>query len=264
MDCDRARPLIGPGADNELPVADSALLGEHLEHCPDCRAQWDAVLELRKGVKEVLKSAPPPADIESKLIANMQRESPGRRFRRPVALIAAAAVAGLLFVLPGMMTPDTNTPEINQASKDTVTFDSLIAATGHGAPRSASKEFEVVKQVAAVDLQKASIKAGFTANLEAPPSYTLGSIDLIKVQGRPAAVRLCFICAGHGGCVDCYQTAPGLLAFDTSSTREISGKSFRVAKLGKRSVVIVSKDGLDRVYTSMMPGDDLLRLVAGS
>jgi len=261
MDCERARPLIGPGADNELPVADSALLGEHLEQCSDCRTQWDALIELRKGVREVLKTAPPPVDLENKLLAAVHRESPGKIYRRPVALIAAAAVAGLLLVLPGMLTPDTNTVS---KSKGTVAFDSLIAATGHGAPRSPSKTFEVVKQVAAVDLEKSAGEAGFTANLEAPAAYTLGSMDVIKVEGRPAAVRLCFTCAGQSGCVDCYQTAPGLLTFDTSSTREISGKSYLVANLGKRSVVVVSKDGLDQVYTSMMPGDELLRLVAKS
>lgn len=255
MDCERARALIGPGVDNELPVADSALLGEHLERCSECLAHWDAVLELRKGVREVLKNAPPPADLENKLLAAVHKESPGRSYRRSLALVAAAAVAGLLFLLPGMLTPDP-------ASRDTVAFDSLIAATGHGAPRNPGNSFEVVKQVAAVDLEKAAGEAGFTVNLEAPPAYTLGSMDVIKVEGRPTAVRLCFTCAGQGGCVDCYQTAPGLLTFDRSSTREISGRSYRVAKLGKRSVVVVTKDGLDQVYTSMMPGDELLRLIA--
>ena len=103
MNCEETRQLV---AELALGIADGeerARALRHLAACPDCRRE---LAELSEIADELLLLAPehePPVGFESRVLARLQPASPPtasrrRRGRRPLAVLAPAAVAAALAV----------------------------------------------------------------------------------------------------------------------------------------------------------------------
>jgi anti-sigma factor RsiW len=107
MTCREAEPLLHARLDNELDIAGSASIDQHLSECRACSAQYAELQNLHEEIVAAeLAYAPPPA-LEQKLAARFLREktslfsSSSRPFwskpwRQAYVLAGAAAAAAIL------------------------------------------------------------------------------------------------------------------------------------------------------------------------
>jgi len=101
MDCERARSLIDAYSTDELDLAATLDVGDHLEGCPACTDELESVRALRRTLSaSSLRYTPPPElcrRISAQLdpVATWQDPAPRRNVRR---FALAAAVAALLLL----------------------------------------------------------------------------------------------------------------------------------------------------------------------
>jgi Putative zinc-finger len=106
MNCDKIKSLVGWFHDGELDPADSRLVAEHLEHCPDCAAELAGLRELDKAGQR-LPEAAVPADlwdrIASRLPGSDSATQPARnplvtrrRFLLASGMLAAGIMVGVI------------------------------------------------------------------------------------------------------------------------------------------------------------------------
>jgi hypothetical protein len=102
MSCEQTRQLAAELALGLADGAERAQALRHLAECADCRRE---LAELSEVADELLMLAPerePPVGFESRVLARLQPQRPtarrARRWRRPLAVLAPAAVAAALAV----------------------------------------------------------------------------------------------------------------------------------------------------------------------
>jgi hypothetical protein len=114
-DCSDIRMLLSEYLDGSLEAKARALVQEHLNACPACREELDALKSLVKGVGS-LESVKAPADFLDQLHRRMERHSRiskikawlfyPLRVKIPLELAGAAALAFILFsILPLQQAP---------------------------------------------------------------------------------------------------------------------------------------------------------------
>jgi anti-sigma factor RsiW len=108
MNCQQAKPLIGPYADGELETARIPELEKHIHDCPACAQEWRNLQSLKKTLKQDALHFTVPAELRQRI--NAELPSPSRAVPRrslwnwnwlTTATSAAFAVclALLLFVM---------------------------------------------------------------------------------------------------------------------------------------------------------------------
>lgn len=107
--CERYAPLLDAWFDGELeggPARDE--LADHLEGCPDCRADLEAMRLIRQGVRKIPRPAASASlreAVRSRLIPvetrRPRQERMVRLMNRPVPALAVAAVSLLLIGVVG-------------------------------------------------------------------------------------------------------------------------------------------------------------------
>jgi hypothetical protein len=106
MTCEKIKSLVGWFHDGELNAADSRLVADHLEHCPDCAAELAGLRELDRASRNL---APPviPADLWDQIASRLPLLNNGvntsprrliarRRFLFAAGLTAAGILAGVV------------------------------------------------------------------------------------------------------------------------------------------------------------------------
>ena len=111
MNCQQARPLIGPYADGELEAATILELQKHIHDCPACAVEWRNLQSLSKALKQDALYFTAPGELRRRIKA----ELPSRRVvpRRPAwnwnwltsAMSAAFAVCLALLLLVTQIRP---------------------------------------------------------------------------------------------------------------------------------------------------------------
>lgn len=104
MNCQDAKPLIGPYADGELEAAAILELEQHLESCPACGLQWRHLRGLQKAIKQDALFFTAPEELRRRIKAALPssaRVGPPRRvwswnWLNVAACGAAAACLALL------------------------------------------------------------------------------------------------------------------------------------------------------------------------
>jgi anti-sigma factor RsiW len=97
--------------DSELPGVEMLAVRQHVNLCPDCKNEFEAILRVKRAFGQ-LASKYPRLDLAAEICAKVQAQSPQHRFsffhflqmRRPVSLrfagmAAAASIAILGFVV---------------------------------------------------------------------------------------------------------------------------------------------------------------------
>ena len=72
MDCKEFREKLDLYIDHELSAEASSTAQLHVQECSRCRRAEEALLQLRRGVKQVVKSVAPPPDLLPNVTALMQ------------------------------------------------------------------------------------------------------------------------------------------------------------------------------------------------
>jgi predicted anti-sigma-YlaC factor YlaD len=72
MDCKEFREKLDLYIDHELSAEASGAARLHVQECSRCRRAEEALLQLRRGVKQVVKSHEPPPDLLPNVRALMQ------------------------------------------------------------------------------------------------------------------------------------------------------------------------------------------------
>jgi hypothetical protein len=130
-DCRIWRERLGALVLGQLGPQERAATEAHLEGCPDCRAEAEALAPiasvLRRADPDRLETvpAPPPylGDRIARRIAAERRSVRRRRVRAGVALGAAAAIAATAAI--GLTVVFSGSPEAPRPSAHTVTFADL-------------------------------------------------------------------------------------------------------------------------------------------
>jgi hypothetical protein len=106
MNCDKIKSLIGWFHDGELDPANTTLVAEHLEHCPDCAAELAGLRELDRASRHL--AAPTiPSDLWDRISGRLPLSSNGvnkshnsffarRRFLLTAGTLAAGIIAGIV------------------------------------------------------------------------------------------------------------------------------------------------------------------------
>jgi hypothetical protein len=261
MKCDEARALCTPALDNELTVEQAALFNSHIEQCTSCCSAWDSALHIRSGLKDVLKSFPPTTDLESKIKLNLDlAERERSRVWKTQCLLAVACILPMVLVVAFLMTPKLQEPNfvaeapVSSSVVSALTIDELIKKTSHSSnPENNDETFSS----RSIDMaQKAEI--GFPLVDAKLVAYDLGGAEILQAQDREI-VRMCFKTDGSDICIDCYQAPSGVIRFNPR--REFGDKRPATAQIGNVNLVMFSKHGIDVVYASELPEDQLLKLV---
>jgi len=122
MKCDQARALIGSATDNELANAEAALVADHISDCAPCRDQWDKILEVREGIRDIRRAQEPDGDFEKRLLIKVYRE---QRKKSQVAFNLAVGLAASALIAIGAVS------YFKTANQATVSVENLVAAVGH-------------------------------------------------------------------------------------------------------------------------------------
>jgi hypothetical protein len=262
MNCSDARALSTPAIDNELTVELAAKFNQHVDECSDCRETWDSALHIRTGVKEILESFPPTTTLESKILADLSREERQtiRIWRNKWMLAVACVVPLILFVALG--TPHSSKVSDSQsvqANNYTLTVNDLISKTSHADEEPPATQYADSITSQSISLSEKS-KAGFPiidANLVA---YKLGGAEILVTQNKKI-VRMCFKTDGDDLCIDCYQAPSGVIALNKSPDVRTGDEIVSTSSVGKINLVMFTKAGVDVVYASELPKEQLLKLV---
>jgi anti-sigma factor RsiW len=97
--CERARVWASLRADGELSELESALLGAHLERCPECRAFARGVDAVARGLRRVRLERPAPLELA------VPRRRSRARVLQFAAATAAVVAAGAAAALTGPSNP---------------------------------------------------------------------------------------------------------------------------------------------------------------
>ncbi len=141
MRCDRAKEALSALLDGELTAAEADEVRAHLDGCPACRAELDA---LRRLVAEV-KTLPPvsaPRDLRRKIMARLDeapaRDDTRRVYWRVLWGAAAAVVIGLAFMFVPLFTAPAERARVARTLKPME--DEGAAGATRGALRPFSEE----------------------------------------------------------------------------------------------------------------------------
>jgi hypothetical protein len=121
MNCKKVRKYLNDHVDGLLSEGLKESVDAHLQHCPGCREELEALRALRQRVRDLQRVSPPP-DFLGKVHRRLEREGgepsrkqPRARFlpvRIPVGIAAlATAVIALVFVLNIMKSRIEDRPE---------------------------------------------------------------------------------------------------------------------------------------------------------
>jgi anti-sigma factor RsiW len=121
MNCDQVRHLLDAHQDGELEGILQFEIQEHLNSCPDCRKEAEAISSFSSLVRTVMPVYKAPAELKARIRASLREEtaSPARwsfPFRRELLYAAAILVIG--FVLASVVRtafPDKDQEVISQA-----------------------------------------------------------------------------------------------------------------------------------------------------
>jgi len=115
MDCKEFREKLDLYIDHELSAEAATTARSHVQKCLRCRRAEEALLEVRRGVKQVVNSHEPPPDLLANVRGVMQsggRKTPGWRRNswldyvplwRQGIVLPAPLLALLLFIAVGLV-----------------------------------------------------------------------------------------------------------------------------------------------------------------
>jgi len=248
--CGRVRRRLDSYLAGELSVDLSHEILEHLDRCPECRAELKARENLRAAVRRIAAAMPEPRDgFEAEVRARIARTPP--RGTVSVLLLAAsvlvaAGVASWLVVgRDGRQSPETtaSAPSLQAATADFAVVNHEICALRHTWPETAPPE-EVLASGLDPKLERVLREAiprlpGYvpvTAHECAPAGETVFHIVFRRVGT-----------AGPGGLVSVLSTRPGSKA---ASGPALAG----LVSGGRRGLAVVGTSA---------PDGRLLLLVSG-
>lgn len=71
MNCQQAKPLIGPYADGELEAATILEVEKHIQDCPACAVEWRNLQSLKKTLKEDALNFTAPTELRRRIKAEL-------------------------------------------------------------------------------------------------------------------------------------------------------------------------------------------------
>ncbi len=105
MNCKECTEWLHAYLDNELDTLTAAHVRAHLLTCTDCKAQFDGLDALRKGIRQNLSYHPAPASLQHSIMSQIRSQTsssqqhPGwRQWFAPTFSAMALAAAALLYV----------------------------------------------------------------------------------------------------------------------------------------------------------------------
>ena len=111
MPCHKITYQLEAFVDDECGADEKQMIGDHLEHCADCRERVDSLRKLNKTIAAGLGEVKAPDDlwqrVEASLPENLDDHRPKSsksRFRQPVWQMAIAASLMVMLALPAGLT----------------------------------------------------------------------------------------------------------------------------------------------------------------
>ena len=99
MNCEKAEPLFSDQIDGTLDSSTTFGLQAHLSFCPNCRATFSAMTQVRKALRRIGATSSPASfklQLSNRLEEELQRRGWAWKRSRAWAVVLAAALAILL------------------------------------------------------------------------------------------------------------------------------------------------------------------------
>ena len=110
MTCTQTQNMISAYMDKELSGVDMMIISQHLRQCPDCSAEYQQLLNIKRMMAALQGPAPSPA-FEQRLVDSVmasQQNAPAKRrinwvnwFRSPLVVRPVMALSSICVVLSG-------------------------------------------------------------------------------------------------------------------------------------------------------------------
>ncbi|MGD0812805.1 MAG: anti-sigma factor [Verrucomicrobiota bacterium] len=120
MNCEHAKPLIGPSADGELDASAVLDLEKHFHGCPACALEWRNARGLKKALKQSSLFFAAPKELRRRVKADLhlpsetrfQRHFPNWNWLAPASV--GAAIACLAMLMTAAFTRPAAQPRLAQ------------------------------------------------------------------------------------------------------------------------------------------------------
>ena len=260
MDCAKARAYMCPALDDELPVVGAALLQEHLETCSKCNYEWEKLMFVNQGLRDLKTDTKASEGFEERIVLAIDKESRGNKLRSSVPLFSlsmlAAAACFLVFFCPSLF---------HSTNEQIATLDSadvLVADTADGEDNLSEENFRRLDEVEIDSESTAARVAGINEKLFSLESLNAAAIDVFEDKDHRRIIRTCYQDRkDHSFCIDCYQAKTGLLAFKGEELVAGGGRKVFFKRIGNHNVVLLTRGGVDYLYASSLSKEKLLARV---
>jgi anti-sigma factor RsiW len=256
MKCSEALPLLDLLYDERLETRDSAILLDHLKNCDQCRAEWDAMDNLRTRVAEAREKTFIPAELMDNVFVAVKNESQSNRFlgllpqQIPLAAIAASILLLGWIVVPQLLNSNSGRQEIIATQK--LSAQKLIAdftVTGTTTPEQDKLELDR--------------RVGYSLKYVHLPSWKLQSSGVYSNQTKIA--RFDFIrdknAAEQKLC--CYQAPEGTIEV-AGSPQEVGSKQVVFGDQSGFQYAKFTQNGRDYLFITRLPKADLEDIIRGA
>lgn len=217
-------------------LADSldAIAGAHVERCPKCRAQRDALVAVRSAIGDLDRAAAPPPEV-ARALRGVARRAVARR----VALVLlAAALVALVVVAAGVR----KTAPFQSSFMDEIALDHL-----HYRDHPTPAQFTGTRD---------EVAAWFAPTLGHP--MRLAPLEATEIIGG----RNCYLHGKYAALVLAERARHRLSLFDIPGVE--AQRAGCATAQGVRVCAIADPDGGSRVLAGDLPEEEMMRLLAES
>lgn len=254
MKCNEALPLLDLLYDERLETKDSALVLDHLKNCDRCRAEWEAMENLRTRIGEAKENTAIPDELMDKVFLSVKNNSNGNRFlgllpqQVPLAAIAASILLLGWIVVPQLLNSSSKHPEM--LATRTSSAQKLIAdltVTGTTTPEQ--------------DKQELDKKVGYSLKYVHLPSWKLQSSGIYSNQTNIA--RFDFTRDENSGeqKLCCYQAMEGAIQA-AGPSQSVGGKQVVFGDQSGYQYAKFTQNGRDYLFVTKLPRavlEDIIR-----
>ena len=240
--CAKVRRRLDSYLAGELSVDVSHEILEHLDRCPECRAESDAREKLRASFRRVAGETPGPRDgfedeVRALLLRTPLERSMGRGLLLAASLILGAGVTGWLVL------SRATAPEASRAADDVAVLDASAAEFAALNHKNCTRAGSWPREAASAEAFTGHVDAGLAAAARAAAARLPGYAPVSAHECAPAGERIFHIIfrrpsdESPDGLVSVVVTRPGsaLAAHVAATARLGASRRLGYAVVGARA-----------------------------
>lgn len=255
MKCSEVRPLLDLLYDELLETKDSALVLDHIKNCDHCRAEWEAMEELRSRIATAKNNTFMPPELMEKVSLAVKNEDLGQRIfgllpqQIPLVSIAASILLVAWFLVPQFLR-SSDQPQAMLAAR-TSTAQKLIADLTTDGAVTPEPDKQQLDKLVGYDLKYVHL-----------PSWKLRQSGIYIAQSNIA--RFDFVRdANSNERLSCYQAPEGTIKA-YGNAKELAGKQVTFGNQLGYQFAKWTQNGRDYLFVTKLPQPVLEEIIRGA